>query len=201
MTAPVDREPLGISERFFARGSDPNRKTPHALYFAGMSVGVALLSALFLTESGFWRRLSAALWIFVAAVNVGQGAARESRPNVTPLERSVFLTINLVVEAIITISVALWARQNQDLPGPLAVGFVALAGGMMLAYARTRILASAGRDLADGPYGIAAREVRLLVIALSLAVGQPYWGLVAAAALAHGAVVGHLLRLRGSLQG
>lgn len=201
MNDPEGRPEPRISERLFARGVRHDRKGPHALYFGGLSLGIALLSAGILTESGFWRRLSASGWIFVTALNVGQGGARESRPNVTPFERSVLLTIHLVVEAIITVSVAIWIRRHQDLPGPLAVGFIALAGGVMLAYARTRILASAGRDLADGPYGIAAREVRLLVIALSLALGQPYWGLVAAAALAHGAVLGHLARLRGSLTG
>jgi hypothetical protein len=56
-------------------------------------------------------------------------------------------------------------------------------------------------DLADGPWGIAARELRLVMLAVGIAIAQPYWALVVIAVLAHSAVLLHLARLRVLLRG
>lgn len=124
---------------------------------------------------------------------------RAALPNASPGLRAVVPTLLLALELMVTLGVAVWARRHQDLPLPLAVGFLAFSGGLMLSYSRARILASAGVDLPDGPSGLCAREVRLLVMVVALAVGQAYWGLVAAAVMAHGATLANLVAVRTRL--
>jgi hypothetical protein len=106
-----------------------------------------------------------------------------------------------VAEGALIVASAVWVHRHESDPGPLAVGYLALAGALLLGYARLRIRSSAGIDLPDGPYGIASREVRLLALTVGMLAGELYWALVLVAALTHTAIVLHLVRLRVTLSG
>ena len=123
------------------------------------------------------------------------------RSTLSPLRLASIQVLNICSECALYAAAAYWTHEHQDVPGPLALGFVAAAGALLLSYARTRIRASAGQDLPDGPYGLAGREVRLLVLALGIATGQVYAALIVIAVLAHGATLLHLARLRATLTG
>jgi len=131
----------------------------------------------------------------------GMAGVMATRPGIATWKSAASTALNIAAEGIFVVAVVIWSRRQEDLPGPLAVGFLAFGGALLLSYARTRILASAGLNLADGPWGVASREARLIILAVAVLVGQPYWGLVAVAVLAHGAVLGHLVRLRATLAG
>jgi hypothetical protein len=118
------------------------------------------------------------------------------RTGVPPWQRALAIALNLTAEGAVIVTAAVWAQRHESGAGPLAIGYLALAGALMLGYARTRIRASSGNDAPDGPYGIASREVRLLVIAVGALAGTMYWPLVLVAVLAHASVVGHLIRMR-----
>ena len=78
---------------------------------------------------------------------------------------------------------------------------LALAGALSVSYSRARIEASmpdAPANL-DAVFGLASRDVRLLVAAVGTVAGQCYWTLVLLAALSGLTVAWRLfyLRLRG----
>jgi hypothetical protein len=157
-----------------------------ALLYA--AVGAALLFA--------DRRLFAAALAVLAAWRGGMATVLAEREGQPTWVRALSAVLNLCGEGALLVAGAAWASAHQDQPAPFAAGFLAFAGAILLSYARTRIRASAGLDLADGPWGIASREVRLLVLAAGIIVGQVYWALWIIAALGNGAVLGHLGRLR-----
>jgi hypothetical protein len=195
-------EAPGITERWFARAARGGWLVPGpargTLTLALAAVASSCAAAIFLALNA---RSGSVVVTLAAAWAGGMAASRAAWPGVAPDRRAWTLVLNLISEGVIVVAAAFWARAHQNLPGPLAAGFLALSGALMLGYTRTRIQASAGSDPADGPWGIAAREVRLLILAVGIAVGQPYWALIVIAALGHGAVAGHLHRLRGTLHG
>jgi hypothetical protein len=146
--------------------------------------------------------LTAGATAFAAALIVlmvwrgGTAMLLAERTGVPPWQRALAVVLNLVAEGAVIVSAAVWAQRHESGAGPLAVGYLALAGALLLGYARLRIRASAGVDAPDGPYGIASREVRLFVIAVGLLAGAAYWPLVVVAVLTHAAVIGHLIRMR-----
>jgi hypothetical protein len=155
-------------------------------------------AAFFLLVNG--RAIAAALLV-LAAWRGGMAALLVERPGAPSWQRAAAIVLNVCGEGAAITAAAVWVRREGAEPAALAVGFLAFAGVLLLSYARVRIRASAGLDLADGPYGVAAREVRLLLLAVGVLAGQPYWPLVAIAALTHGSVAGHLVHLRRSLAG
>ena len=146
------------------------------------------------------RSLAAAL-VLLGAFRGGLVGVLSGGAGVPTWQRALGAVVNLAAEGLVIGAAALWAREHERYAGPLAVGFLAFAGALLLGYARTRIRASAELELPDGPFGIAAREVRLLLLGAGLLLGGVYWCLVAIAAVTHAAVLGHLVRLRATLAG
>ena len=187
----------GVSERLLARyvrGGPSFGPVIEAVVGVGYAVAVALLLH-------YERRAWAVIFVVLAAWRGGMAGVLAEREGVVTWQRAAGTLLNLSGEGMIIVAAAFWAREHGDRPGPLAAGFLAFAGALLLGYARVRIRASAGLDLVDGPLGVAAREIRLLVLALGVATGEVYWGLMIVAGLAHAAVLGHLARLRATLVG
>ena len=187
----------GVSERLltrYARGGPSFGPVVEAVVGLGYAVVVALLLH-------YERRAWAVIFVVLAAWRGGMAGVLAERGGGTAWQRAAGTLLNLSAEGIMIVAAAFWARWHEDRPGPLAAGFLAFAGALLLSYARVRIRASAGQDLADGPHGIAAREIRLLVLAVGVATGAVYWTLVIVAVVTHAAVLGHLTRLRATLAG
>lgn len=182
-----------LAERYVGAGVRGFGPVPEMIVTAGYSVAASLL----LTRDA--RGLAAVVVLFGAF----RGAilrAMTARTTAKPWQRAAGLVVSICAEGAVIAAAAVWARRHEALPGPLAIGFLAFGGALLLSYARTRIRASSGDDLPDGPYGIASREVRLLVLAAGILAGQAYWALVVIAVLANAAVLGHLVRLRATLR-
>lgn len=200
----VPQAATGWSDRLIAayvRGRPRGRVGP--LPLALLAAIAAVLAAAYLAAGVPDRpglRLLAALVVGAVGWSGGVAAVRAALPGHPAFDRASVLVLTVLSDGVVVVGAAFWAKDHETSPGPLTVGFLALAGSLMVAYARTRILASAGLDRADGPWGIASREVRMLIMALGIALGQTYWALALSAALAHGAVVGHLVQLRATLR-
>lgn len=102
-------------------------------------------------------------------------------------------------DAVIIISMALWAHRYEAWPEPLLVGFATLTGALLISYSRARVEASTGLRLSEQFLGLASRDVRLLMLALGTAFEQVYWTLVAVAVLSHVTVLWRLALLRKEL--
>jgi hypothetical protein len=190
----------GLTERLLARAVRPPRGSWVPTYTVYLIASLAWSVVAVYCELDD-RRLVAFAGIVLGAINGGALAVVSAEQELSSWRRALAAIVNICAEGAMIAAAAVWSRGHEDRPAPLAVGFLAFGGAILLSYARTRIRASSGMDLADGPWGIASREVRLLVLALGLLGGQAYWALVAIATLANGAVLGHLGRLRMTLRG
>ncbi|MBI2761340.1 MAG: hypothetical protein HYX51_07950 [Chloroflexi bacterium] len=98
-------------------------------------------------------------------------------------------------DTAILAGMAAWSHAHEDLPVPLAIGFVALIGAISLAYATARTHASAGHHAARLLFSWAGRDIWMLIAAAGVFSGQVYWALVLLALLPNAAVLWALLRL------
>lgn len=187
----------GIGERLLGSTIGPSGRgfgpLPAMIIGFGYGVGAAPI----LVAGG---NVFAAALVVLAIWRGGTAALLAERDGVPPWQRALAVLLNLVAEGAVIAAAAVWAQRNETSLGPLAAGYLALAGALLLGYARLRIRSSAGADLPDGPYGIASREVRLLVLVAGMLAGQLYWALVLVAVLSHSAVLIHLVRLRAALR-
>jgi hypothetical protein len=201
MTSPPATGPWsqGISERLLSSTIAPSARGfgPLPAMIIGFGYGIGATLILVYTEA---LVLAAALVVF-AAWRGGTAVLIAERDRVPPWQRALAIVLSLVAEGAVIVASAVWVHRREGDPGPLAIGYLALAGALLLGYARLRIRASAGVDIPDGPYGIASREVRLLALAVGMLAGEVYWAMVLVAVLAHAAVVLHLVRLRITLTG
>ncbi|MGD9893028.1 MAG: hypothetical protein AB7R89_29495 [Dehalococcoidia bacterium] len=183
----------GVTERFLGSTISPTSRGfgPLPAMIIGFGYGIAGALVLIAGATAFTAAL-----VVLMVWRGGTAMLLAERAGVPPWQRALAVVLNLVAEGAVIVSAAVWAQRHESGAGPLAVGFLALAGALLLGYARMRIRASSGSDAPDGPYGVASREVRLLVIAVGLLAGAAYWPLVVVAVLAHAAVIGHLIRLR-----
>lgn len=89
-----------------------------------------------------------------------------------------------------------YAARFEDLPRPETVGILALGGALSVSYSRARIEASLGVEPGDWIFGLASRDVRLLVAAAGTAAGYCYWTLAVLAVAAWVTVAWRLVALR-----
>jgi hypothetical protein len=146
------------------------------------------------------NRLFAAVFVVLAAWRGGMAAVLSEREGQPTWVRALCAVLNLAAEGALIAAGAAWAHGHYDQTAPFGIGFLAFGGAILLAYARTRIRASAGIDLPDGPWGIASREVRVLLLAAGILSDRVYGALVVVAFLGNAAVLGHLARLRLTLR-
>lgn len=176
---------------------DPTRLLLYAALAAALGVWFGLLSVYDLMPFPLVQAAYLVLLMLTAAM-----AARVlSSALPAPAVRAPAAVLLIVGEGAAILGLAVAARESGAGPGPLAAGFLALAGVLALSFARVRIRASAGADLPDGPLGLASREVRLVVLALGVILGAEYAALIIVAAACHATVFLHLLTMRRSLAG
>ena len=92
----------------------------------------------------------------------------------------------------------IYAARFEDLPRPEVIGMLALAGALSVSYSRARIEASIPNPPAnlDALFGLASRDVRLLIAAIGTVAGQCYWTLALLAALSAATTAWRLAYLR-----
>jgi phosphatidylglycerophosphate synthase len=92
----------------------------------------------------------------------------------------------------------IYAARFEDLPRPEVIGMLALAGALSVSYSRARIEASIPNPPAnlDALFGLASRDVRLLVAAVGTVAGQCYWTLALLAVVSAATTAWRLAYLR-----
>ena len=106
--------------------------------------------------------------------------------------------VDRYADAAIIGGMTIYAARFEDFARPEAVGMLALAGALSVSYSRARIEASMPHAPAnlDAIFGLASRDVRLLVAAIGTVAGQCYWTLVVLAAISFATVLWRLVYLR-----
>lgn len=99
-------------------------------------------------------------------------------------------------DAAIAGGMAWFALAHEDWPAPLAVGFGATVGFLLVSYSRARLETLAGKDATSELLGLASRDVRLVLLAVGAAAGQGWWALVVVGGLSYATVAWRLLRFR-----
>jgi phosphatidylglycerophosphate synthase len=99
-------------------------------------------------------------------------------------------------DALMLGGMTVYAVRFEGWPQPEAIGMLALGATLTVSYSRARIEASMRVAPGDGVFGLASRDVRLLVAAVGTVAGQCYWTLVVLAAASALTVAWRLLYLR-----
>lgn len=99
-------------------------------------------------------------------------------------------------DTFVLAGMTVYAVRFEELPRPEVVGTLALAAALVVSYSRARIEASMQITSGDGVFGLASRDVRLLVAAVGTALGQCYWTLVVLAVASALTVAWRLAYLR-----
>jgi len=108
-------------------------------------------------------------------------------------------------DAIMLAGMTVYAVRFEDHPRPEFVGALALGAALIVSYSRARIEAdlpdvAAGGNL-DSVFGLASRDVRLLVAAIGTVLGQCYWTLIILAVVSGLTIAWRLLYLRITVGG
>lgn len=101
-------------------------------------------------------------------------------------------------DALVLGGMTVFAIRFEEWPRPEVAGMLALAGALTVSYSRARIEASLPVSSSDGVFGLASRDVRLLLAAIGTVAGQCYWTLVVLAAASALTVAWRLTYLRFS---
>ena len=103
-------------------------------------------------------------------------------------------------DALMIAGMLVFAVRFEDQPRPEFVGMVALSASLIVSYSRARIEADLPDVIASGRldsiFGLASRDVRLLIAAIGTVAGQCYWTLVALAVMSALTIAWRLLYLR-----
>ena len=108
-------------------------------------------------------------------------------------------------DAVMLAGMTVYAVRFEDHPRPEFVGALALGAALIVSYSRARIEADlpdvAASGNLDSIFGLASRDVRLLVAAIGTVVGQCYWTLIILAAVSGLTIAWRLLYLRITVGG
>lgn len=103
-------------------------------------------------------------------------------------------------DALMLGGMTVYAVRFEDHAQTVFVGALALAAALSVSYSRARIEASlgegVGRASLDGIFGLASRDVRLLVAAVGALFGQCWWALILVAVMGAATVAWRLVYLR-----
>jgi len=103
-------------------------------------------------------------------------------------------------DAAMLAGMTVFAVRFESHPRPEFVGMLAVSAALIVSYSRARIEADLPDVIAagnlDSVFGVASRDVRLLVAAVGTVAGQCYWTLVVLSALSAATVAWRLLYLR-----
>lgn len=108
-------------------------------------------------------------------------------------------------DAIMLAGMTVYAVRFEDHPRPEFVGALALGAALIVSYSRARIEADlpdvAASGNLDSVFGLASRDVRLLVAAIGTVLGQCYWMLIILAVVSGFTIAWRLLYLRITVGG
>lgn len=108
-------------------------------------------------------------------------------------------------DAIMLAGMTVYAVRFEDHPRPEFVGALALGAALIVSYSRARIEADlpdvAASGNLDSVFGLASRDVRLLVAAIGTVLGQCYWTLIILAVVSGFTIAWRLLYLRVTVGG
>ncbi|MCZ7578166.1 MAG: CDP-alcohol phosphatidyltransferase family protein [Dehalococcoidia bacterium] len=108
-------------------------------------------------------------------------------------------------DAIMLAGMTVYAVRFEDHPRPEFVGALALGAALIVSYSRARIEADlpdvAASGNLDSVFGLASRDVRLLVAAIGTVLGQCYWTLIILAVVSGLTIAWRLLYLRITVGG
>lgn len=177
-----------------ARALVPTPVTPNAVTVT--TTLVALLAAA-ATAAG-WN-IAGGLAIQVSSVADGiDGELARLRSATTRFGGFLDTICDRYSDAAMIGGMTVYAWRFEEYARPEFVGMLALAGALSVSYSRARIEAS----IADAPgnldavFGLASRDVRLLIAAAGTVAGQCYWTLVVVAALSGLTVAWRLFYLK-----
>jgi phosphatidylglycerophosphate synthase len=177
-----------------ARALAPTPITPNAVtIFTGL---LALATAAAVAAG--WNIAGGIAIQVVSVVDGIDGDLARLRNTATRFGAFLDTVVDRYADAAIIGGMTIYAARFEDLPRPEAVGMLALAGALSVSYSRARIEASmpdAPANL-DAIFGLASRDVRLLVAAVGTVAGQCYWTLVVLAAISGATVLWRLVYLR-----
>jgi phosphatidylglycerophosphate synthase len=173
LNRPVSRR---VAQRLAGTAVTPNQVSLLALGIAAAAFGAFAAS---------WN-VVAGLLIHVSSVVDGVDGDLARAKRMSSTFGGVFdATLDRWADVLILSGMTLWAvdRESWDL-APVA-GFLAVAGSLLVSYSRARIEASTDAKASDMLFGLASRDVRLLVAAIGAIAGLAYFTLwlIAAATL------------------
>ena len=166
---------------------------PAAAFLAGTAITPNQVSLIALATAGAAFGFFAAGWNIAAGLVIHASSvidgidgdlARAKR--MTSIFGGVFdAALDRWADVLIFSGMALWASQYEGWELAPVAGFLAVVGSLLVSYSRARIEASTDARPSDLLFGLASRDVRLLIAAIGAITGLVYFTLwlVAAATL------------------
>jgi phosphatidylglycerophosphate synthase len=180
------------ASRPIARALRPTPVTPNA---ATLVTLVLAMAAGALTGAG-WQVAGGIAIQVVSIVDGVDGDLARFKGMATRFGGVLDTVTDRYADAIVLAGMAFYAYRFEDWPRPETIAVLALAGSLMVSYSRARIEASLAAQPSDGVFGLASRDVRLLIAAIGTIAGQCYWTLVVLAAISALTVAWRLLYLK-----
>ncbi|HET7737199.1 MAG TPA: CDP-alcohol phosphatidyltransferase family protein [Tepidiformaceae bacterium] len=178
--------------RPIARLLAPTRVTPNVMTTITLLLAIGATA---MTAAG-WPILAGIAIHAVSVVDGVDGDLARLKSMATRFGHVFDAVTDRYADALILGGITIAAARFQDYPRPEVVGCLALAGALSVSYSRARIEASLNITPNDSVFGLASRDVRLLIAAVGTAFGQYYWTLVILAVLSALTVAFRLLYLR-----
>jgi phosphatidylglycerophosphate synthase len=177
-----------------ARALQPTPVTPNALTVLTGLLAFATAAAI----AAGWNIAGGIAIQVVSVVDGVDGDLARLRNAATKFGAFLDTVVDRYADAAIIGGMTIYAARFEDFERPEVVGMLALAGALSVSYSRARIEASMPQAPAnlDAIFGLASRDVRLLVAAIGTVAGQCYWTLVVLAVISFATVFWRLVYLR-----
>ena len=176
-----------VSRRLAGTPLTPNVATAGTLLLA--------MAAAAMVAAG-WHIAGGVTIQLVSIVDGVDGELARLKGTATRFGAALDTVLDRYADAAILGGMAIFAFRFEDHPRPEVIAALALGGALTVSYSRARIEASIGDVSGDGVFGLASRDVRLLVAAVGTVTGQCYWTLVVLACISWATVAWRLLYLR-----
>jgi len=166
--------------------------TPNAVTLITLAFAVAAAA---MTAAG-WAIAAGIAIQAVSVVDGVDGDLARLKGMSTKLGHVLDAVTDRYADALILGGMTIAAARFEDHPRPEVVGALALAAALTVSYSRARIEASLEIVPNDSVFGLASRDVRLLIAAAGTLFGQYYWTLALLAILGAMTVSWRLAYLR-----
>ncbi|HEX5939766.1 MAG TPA: CDP-alcohol phosphatidyltransferase family protein, partial [Dehalococcoidia bacterium] len=164
-----------------ARWLAPTAITPNQVSVAALAIAGAAFGAFALG----WN-IVAGLAIHASSVVDGVDGDLARAKRMSSTFGGVFdAALDRWADVVILSGMTLWSVENEGWDLAPVAGFLAVAGALLVSYSRARIEASTSAQASDLLFGLASRDVRLLIAAIGAIVGLAYFTLwiIAAASI------------------